>query len=165
MTKEELEKELKEKAKEIEELRKELSERAKELFDVSESLYYWIMEYDEQYEKHDKALDAYNVAFKKVVKAISEYNNAMEREMKRKEREMNLTDIEIAKLKGQYEKESFELDGGYTNKDFHERLKNKNKAWIAYRDAVRKRDAIKEKYAMCPRVQFGWGLIDEDEYE
>ena len=24
---------------------------------------------------------------------------------------------------------------------------------------------IKEKYAMCPRVQFGWGLIDEDEYE
>ena len=158
-------KELAEKAKEIEELRKELSERAKELLDVSKSLYYWIMEYDELYEKHDKALDAYNAAFKKLVKAISEYNNAMERERTRKEIEMNLTDTEIAKLKGRYEEASDVLYVGYTNEEFPEKLKNKNKAWIAYRDAVKKRDAIKEKYAMSPMVHFGWGLIDEDEYE
>ena len=161
------EQELKEKAKEIEKLKKELSERGAELLDASESLYYLITEnlYVEQLERQGKALEAYNATYKNLVKAIREYNKGIGQERELHEKEMNVTAQEVAKLKGQYEKSSVEFDGCYTNETYHGRLKNKNKAFIAYIAAVKKRDAIREKYEYFAEVKFGWGLIDEDEYD
>lgn len=114
---------MKDRVQEIAELRKELRERAEEIWGIRE---------DEMIEKRDKALDAYTAACEKFVKARGEYITDLEKE--------------IAELKEQYEKawREFEFGGWNTKAECHERLKNKNIAWIAYNNAVyKKNDMLK----------------------